>query len=190
MSVAIFLDVVVAALLVATITYAVILNRKLGRMRLDRSGFEKMLKQFVAATERAESGVALLQRVADASASELDDKRGSTTALRDDLEFLVSRAEAQASKLELLISNGRSRELKRAETSVSNTDTDELRDLPRKTRPTNDDPAAHYLFEEPDEASPVFEDTFDNSFEEDVVDQTPAWLATARKMAGADEVLR
>lgn len=188
MNVAIFLDVVVATLLVATITYAVILNRKLGRLRADRSGFEKMLKQFVAATERAESGVALLQRVADASASELDDKRGSTTALRDDLEFLVSRAEAQANKLEHLIADGRTRELHRAETSTSGADP--LRDLPRKASPADSDPAAHYLFEPADEVSPTFEDTFDDSFEEEVVDKTPAWLASARKLAGADEVLR
>ncbi|MEP4377557.1 MAG: DUF6468 domain-containing protein [Alphaproteobacteria bacterium] len=188
MSVAIMLDVVVAALLIATITYAVILNRKLGRMRLDRSGFEKMLKQFVAATERAESGVALLQRVADASASELDDKRGSTTALRDDLEFLVSRAEAQASKLETLIASGRSRELKRAETPTSNMN--QPRDVPRKTRAPGDDPEARYLFEPSEEALAPAEHAFDESGDAEAVDKTPAWLASARKMAGVDEVLR
>ncbi len=186
MSAAIVLDIVVAALLVATIAYAVILNRKLGQMRLDRSGFEKMLKQFVAATQRAESGVANLQRAADASASELDDKRGSTATLRDDLEFLVSRAEAQASKLELLIASGRSRELKPSETPDANA----LRDLPRKTRPVEDDPAARYLFEPSDDVTPEFEEKFDDSFSQDIADETPAWLASARKLAGADEALR
>lgn len=188
MSAAIFLDVVVAVLLVATITYAVILNRKLGRMRVDRNGFEEMLRNFVAATERAENGVALLQRVADASASELDNKRGSTVALRDDLEFLVSRAEEQASKLERLIATGRARELSRAQTR--DTDADLLRDLPRKVSPRADDPAAHYLFEPSDAVPAAPEDIFDDAFEEEVVDKTPAWLASARKLAGADEVLR
>jgi hypothetical protein len=188
MSAAIILDVVVAVLLVATISYAVILNRKLGRLRIDRGGFEKMLKKFVAATDRAENGVALLQRVADASASELDNKRGSTTALREDLEFLVSRAEAQANKLERLIADGRTRELQRAETPSP--DVDFLRDLPRNAGPLADDPAAHYLFEPSDDASPVPEGRFDDTFEEEVADKTPAWLASARKVAGAEEVLR
>lgn len=188
MTVPIILDVVVAALLVATITYAVILNRKLGRMRVDRSGFGKMLKQFVDATERAESGVALLRSVADVSASELDDKRGSTVALRDDLEFLVSRAEAQASKLEQLIADGRMRELRPIEISAS--DPESRRDLPRKAHPVDDDPAARYLFEPADDEPTAFENKFDDSFEEEIVDRTPAWLASARKLAGADEVLR
>ena len=188
MSAAVILDIVVAALLVATIVYAVILNQKLSRMRLDRSGFEKMLKQFVAATERAESGVALLQRVADASASELEDKRGSTSALRDDLEFLVSRAEAQASKLELLIASGRSRELKGEETPAP--DAPVRRDTSRTPRPTNDDRTADYLFEPSDDTAPDFDGGFDESVTREPVDQTPAWLASARKLAGVEEVLR
>jgi len=182
MSTAIYLDIIVATLLVATITYAVILNRKLGRLRADRSGFEKMLKQFVAATERAENGVALLQRVADASASELDEKRGATVTLRDDLEFLVSRAEAQADKLERLIADGRARELPHTETV--------RREPPRKSRPAANDPAAQYLFASPDDESETFEAPFDDAPEEDGFDKTPAWLASARKLAGAEEALR
>lgn len=190
MSTALFLDVIVASLLVATITYAVILNRKLGQLRADRSGFEKMLKQFVAATDRAENGVALLQRVADASAAELDAKRDSTLRLRDDMEFLVSRAEEQAGKLERLIAAGRDRELPR----------ERVRDVPRAaSRPARATaPADGYLFETPSDAS----ETPDQMPEEPAAmsdaeidfDATPAWLASARKLAGvapvAEEALR
>lgn len=190
MTVAIYLDVIVATLLVATITYAVILNRKLGRLRADRSGFEKMLKQFVVATERAESGVALLQRVADASASELDEKRSASVTLRDDLQFLVSRAEEQAEKLERLIADGRLRELPHTQTSTVASHRDETRDQPRKANTASGDPAAKYLFAAPDDEPEAFDDAFDETFEDEQIDKTPAWLASARKLAGADEVLR
>ena len=190
MTAAIFLDVIVATILVATITYAVILNRKLGRLRADRSGFEKMLKQFVVATERAESGVALLQRVADASASELDEKRNSTMTLRDDLQFLVSRAEEQAEKLEQLIADGRMRELPPTETSAAISRAEATRNQPRKANAASSDPAAKYLFAAADDEAEAFDAAVDETFEDEQVDKTPAWLASARKLAGADEVLR
>ncbi|MBO6784840.1 MAG: hypothetical protein JJ899_16435, partial [Alphaproteobacteria bacterium] len=106
MSVAVALDLVVAALLVATIVYAFVLNRRLSALRADRAAFERLLKDFTAATQRAESGVALLQRTASTSAAELDGKRDGAVALRNDLEFLVSRAEEQADRLDSLISRG------------------------------------------------------------------------------------
>lgn len=183
MSAALVLDVLVAVLLVATITYAVILNRKLGRLRADRSEFEKMLKKFVDATSRAEQGVAHLQRVADASASQLDAKRSSSVALRDDLEFLASRAEEQADRLEALIARGRSQEGPRSDVDVSEL----LRDVAPEPRTSPDDTGPTYLFESADggDDAPADEPADDAAF-----DNTPAWLTSARRLAGAGEELR
>lgn len=184
MSAAIYLDIVVATLLVATIAYAVILNRKLGRLRADRSGFEKMLEQFVAATERAERGVATLQRVADASVSELDAKRGASSSLASDLEFLVARAEEQADKLERLIADGRTRERPRGEAPQARPDSS------RKPAAARPDPAADYLFEAPGDDRESTPDGIDAPFAAEPRDNTPTWLASARKLAGAEEALR
>lgn len=176
MTIAFYLDVFVALLLMATIIYAVILNRKLGHLRADRAGFEKMLKDFVSATSRAESGVALLQRTAQDSAAELDTKRDGAVALRNDLEFLVARATEQADRLEAQISEGRTRERPRSQPQPEVTNIfDRLRaeDKQEKTRRDHD------IIAEPDDA-----EVFENSA------VTPAWLSEARKVAGAGEALR
>lgn len=174
MTMAFYLDVFVAVLLVATITYAVILNRKLGRLRADRTAFEKMLKDFVSATSRAEQGVAHLQRTADASAAALDAKRDGAVALRNDLEFLVARAGEQADRLEAQISAGRTHELPRTRAESSSV-FDRLR-------------AEEKLAKNQARAEPVSADEDDTVFENDAV--TPGWLAEARKVAGAEEALR
>jgi hypothetical protein len=174
MTIAFYLDVFVALLLMATIIYAVILNRKLGQLRADRASFEKMLKDFVSATSRAESGVALLQRTAQDSAAELDAKRDGAVSLRNDLEFLVARASEQADRLEAQISEGRTRERPRPQPEVTNI-FDRLRAEDKQAKAKRD----HDILAEP-EAVDVFEDSA----------VTPAWLSEARKVAGAGEALR
>jgi hypothetical protein len=64
-------DAVVAALLVATIVYAVILNRKLTQLRDARGEMERLLGGFVEATSRAERGLAALREAAGACGEEL-----------------------------------------------------------------------------------------------------------------------
>lgn len=173
MTMALYLDVLVAVLLTATIAYAFVLNRKLGRLRADREGFEKMLQKFVAATERAESGVAMLQRTADASAAELDSKRDGAVALRNDLEFLVARANEQADRLEAQISKGREQEAPRQATPRENI-FDRLRKEERAERKPQDE-----AFRAANDAETDIDDAV-----------TPAWLTAARKVAGASEGLR
>lgn len=173
MTMALYLDVLVAVLLVATIAYAFVLNRKLGRLRADRSGFETMLKKFVAATERAEKGVALLQRTADASAAELDSKRDGAVALRNDLEFLVARANEQADRLEAQISVGRGQEAPRR-SSAGTKLFDRLREERRAEQSRDED-----MIDAANDGE---------TFDDDAV--TPAWLTAARKVAGAGEGLR
>ena len=88
----------------------------------------------------------------------------------------------------MLIASGRSRELKRDETPAP--DTQVRRDLSQKPRPTHDDRTADYLFEPSDDTASDFDDGDDDSMAQEAVDQTPAWLASARKLAGVEEVLR
>ena len=107
MSVAVALDLLVAGLLVATIAYAIVLNRRLGQLRGGSAQMEQLINDFYQATTRAESGVTALKEVAGRSDSEITEQLGALTKIRDELDFLVARADAQIVRLEDLIREGR-----------------------------------------------------------------------------------
>jgi len=109
MSVAIAIDLLVAGLLVATIAYAVVLNRRLGQLRDGSAQMERLIADFYQATTRAESGVMALKEVAGRSDTDVTGQLESLTKLHDELEFLVARAEEEGAKLEDLIREGRGR---------------------------------------------------------------------------------
>lgn len=110
MTVAFLLDILVACLLVATIAYAAVLNRKLGRLRSGKAELEALLASFQQATVRAEASISALRTYADASHDDVEEKRTTIKGLRDDIDFLVSRASEQADRLEALIRQGRDHE--------------------------------------------------------------------------------
>lgn len=109
MSVAIAIDLLVAGLLVATIAYAVVLNRRLGQLRDGGAQMERLIADFYQATTRAESGVLALKEAAGLSDTDVTGQLESLTKLHDELEFLVARAEEEGAKLEDLIREGRGR---------------------------------------------------------------------------------
>lgn len=109
MSVAIAIDLLVAGLLVATIAYAVVLNRRLGQLRDGSAQMEKLIGDFYQATARAESGAMALKEAAGLSDTDVTGQLESLAKSQDELEFLVSRAEAESTKLEDLIREGRGR---------------------------------------------------------------------------------
>lgn len=90
------LDVLVAVLLVITIGYAMVLNRRLGRLRRDKSELEKLAATFGQATARAEESIGRLKKTADALKERIDNAQ----ALRDDLAFLIDRGGSAADRLE------------------------------------------------------------------------------------------
>jgi hypothetical protein len=106
MSIALAVDLLVAGLLVATIAYAVVLNRRLGQLRDGGAQMERLINDFYQATTRAESGLMALKEAAGSSdTGQLE----SLAKLQDELDFLVTRAEEEGAKLENLIREGRSR---------------------------------------------------------------------------------
>ncbi len=90
------LDVLVAVLLVITIGYAMVLNRRLGRLRRDKSELEKLAATFGQATARAEESIGRLKKTADTLKERIDNAQ----ALRDDLAFLIDRGGSAADRLE------------------------------------------------------------------------------------------
>lgn len=90
------LDIVVAGLLVVTISYAVNLHRRLQTMRQDKSELEKLAARFADATVRAEESTSRLRKTAEELRGGIDKAQG----LRDDLAFLIDRGASTCDRLE------------------------------------------------------------------------------------------
>lgn len=93
------LDVLVAVLLAVTIGYAVVLNKRLGKLRGDKIDLEKLATKFGESTSRAEEGIENLRHTADLLQGGID----KAQALRDDLTFLIDRGDQAADSLEDLV---------------------------------------------------------------------------------------
>ncbi len=93
-------DALIAVLLVATIGYAAVLNRKLGVLREAKSEMEALIASFSESTERAGSGVESLKQEAGRSGEALQKKVESARGLVDDLGFLIERGVRLAERLD------------------------------------------------------------------------------------------
>lgn len=94
------LDLIIAVLLAATITYAVILNNRLNQLRRNRDELAKLVAAFNDATVRAEAGIPKLKRASEEASSTLLERVEKAQSLRDDLAFMIERADAMANRLE------------------------------------------------------------------------------------------
>jgi Domain of unknown function (DUF6468) len=100
-------DAVVALLLIATIGYSVVLNRRLGAVRSDREKFEVLVRNLNAASQRAEAAVANLRVTADELSRRLEKKVEEARALSDDLTYMIERGGNIADRLANQIRAGR-----------------------------------------------------------------------------------
>jgi len=100
MSPTVLLDVVIIALLVPTIVYAVILNRRLETLRRNRDDLAKMIAAFNEATVRAEAGIPKMRKAAQDAGDSLQASMEKAQTLRDDLAFMTERADSMANRLE------------------------------------------------------------------------------------------
>ncbi len=99
MSYGIYLDIIVALLLAATIFYSVVLNRRLSALRSHRAELEALIIAFNDSCTRAEAGVRSL-RTATEEAARLQQYLQRSQSIRDDLAFLVDRGAPLADRLE------------------------------------------------------------------------------------------
>lgn len=93
-------ELIVAGLLVATIVYAVILDRKLGALRKSKSEMESLIKDFADSTMKAEQGLAELRSHAGSSGNDLQQQVDDAAKVLTDLKFLVERGETLSNHLE------------------------------------------------------------------------------------------
>jgi Tfp pilus assembly protein PilO len=93
------LDVLIALLLAATIAYAFILNRKLTRLRNDRSEMEALISRLINATDDAQKGIEALRTHASEVGERLQKGLEQSRGRADELAFLIERAEGMARRL-------------------------------------------------------------------------------------------
>ncbi|HYD30404.1 MAG TPA: DUF6468 domain-containing protein [Azospirillaceae bacterium] len=94
------LDLVIVGLLVATITYAVILNRQLTQLRESRGELEMLVRGFAEATSRAEVGVKAMKKTAGEAGEALQSTIEKAHSLRDELQLIIETADSLANRLE------------------------------------------------------------------------------------------
>lgn len=100
MDYAIYLDLVMIVLLIATIIYAMILSRRLAAFRRNREEMQNFLSAFNAANERAEVSIRALKEMAEQSGEKLREDIEKAGGLHEDLSFMVDRGESIANRLE------------------------------------------------------------------------------------------
>ena len=97
MTISLFLDVIVAALLVATIVYAAMLNRRLTGLRSNKAELEALIHSFGEACARAEAGVKTLRSATD-EATRLQAYLDRSQALRTPPSRRSARLEPRSSR--------------------------------------------------------------------------------------------
>lgn len=95
------LDILIVILLSATIGFAIVLNRRLSRLRDNKAELDDLVKGFADAAGRAEVSVAGMKETAARSAeSSLQKSIDRAQTLRDELQFMIEAADSLASRLE------------------------------------------------------------------------------------------
>jgi Domain of unknown function (DUF6468) len=93
----------VAALLAGTIPVALRLERALRAVRRDRESLQGCAAVLDEATRSAEAASLRLRRNAEEGRNGLEESMAAAEPLRDDLRYLVQRAEAVADRLDELV---------------------------------------------------------------------------------------
>ncbi len=133
MSVELFINIVVICLLVPTIIFAVILNKRLEVLRNSRADLGRLIEAFNDATTRAEAGIPRLKQAADSAGLLLREQIQKAQTLRDDMAFMIERADTVVQRLENSIHTVPA-SVRSADGSVSGSGTKQTDSFARKTK--------------------------------------------------------
>lgn len=100
MSVELLVNIIVILLLIPTIIFALLLNKRLEILRNSRADLGRLIEAFNDATTRAESGIPRLKQAADSAGAQLKEQIRQAQTLHDDIAFMLERAESVVSKLD------------------------------------------------------------------------------------------
>ncbi|MGQ3075747.1 MAG: DUF6468 domain-containing protein, partial [Ferrovibrionaceae bacterium] len=81
----IILDLIVAGLLVATIWYCVLLNRRLTTLRDAQVEMQRLIQEFDRATQTAQGSISDLRRASEKAGSELQARIDAAKEIGDEL---------------------------------------------------------------------------------------------------------
>ena len=101
------LQLVLLGLLGAAIPFALRLERALREIRRDRAAMDGSAQGLNEAARMAEAAMVRLRASAELSGRQVAERTAAAEPLRDDLRYLVERAEALADRLEGLVRSGR-----------------------------------------------------------------------------------
>ena len=101
------LEIGLMGLLVATLVHLLRLSRALAILKRDRGPLEELLAGFAASTREAHDGIDHLRETADHVGRRLAQQTEVGSALRDDLAYMVERAERLADRLDHLVRQSR-----------------------------------------------------------------------------------
>ena len=101
------LEIVLMALLTATLFHAVRLERALGVLKRDRAVLEELVIGFNDSTRQAEAGIDRLRAAADGAGRLIARQIETATALKDDLTLLSQRGESLADRLDQRVRSAR-----------------------------------------------------------------------------------
>jgi hypothetical protein len=101
------LQVTLLVLLGAAIPFAIRLERALREIRKDRAAMESSAQGLSDAAAAAESAILRLRATAELAGRQVQERVTTAEPLRDDLRFLIERAEGLADRLESVVRAGR-----------------------------------------------------------------------------------
>jgi hypothetical protein len=101
------LQLALLGLLGAAIPFAIRLERALREIRKDRTAMETSAQGLSEAAGAAESAILRLRATAELAGRQVQERVTAAEPLRDDLRFLIERAETLADRLESVVRAGR-----------------------------------------------------------------------------------
>ncbi len=101
------IELILVAMLAATLFHAVRLERALGVLKRDRATLEALVAGFNASTTQAENGIERLRATADGAGRQIARQAEAAIALKDDLAFLMERGERLADRMDTLVRSSR-----------------------------------------------------------------------------------
>ncbi len=103
------INLLVAVLLVITIAYCVILNKKLKAMRGAQDEMQQLITTFNAAADKARGSVDQLKKTGDEIGLSLEREIDRAKAMRDELVLITDTAEHLAGRIEQAVDASRAR---------------------------------------------------------------------------------
>ena len=94
------IEIGLMGLLIVTLVHLLRLGRALALLKRDREPLEDLVADFAASTREAQQGIEHLRQTADGAGRRIAQQIETATALRDDLAYMIERAERLADRLD------------------------------------------------------------------------------------------